>query len=238
MIVLISAAILLFLLRLNSWVVKRKVTRENQLLKWEMKALTAQMDPHFIANLMSAAQHRVLKARPEEAYEMLAEYGALMRKKFNSLQGEYTDLKSEIDLLENYIKVSAKVVEGEFDYHFEFELSKPQKDYLLPTELIQPLVENVFKHAWKEDFFGIKLLTLRCKEIEDKLIVDVVDNCGCYEKDDNELGRYSSYRNIQARLSLLSRIYKQELNLSIFTESGSTTARLVLNCNFVTDEKD
>ena len=238
LIVFIIAGFMLFLLRVNSWVVKRKISRENQLLKWEMKALTAQMDPHFIANLMSAAQHRILKSKPDEAYEMLAEYGALMRKKFNSLQGEYTDLKSEVELLENYIKVSSKVIEGEFDSEFVFNLSKPQKEYLLPTELIQPLVENVFKHAWKGRFTGLKLLTLVFQEVDNKLVVEVVDNGGRYEKGAEDEGRYSSYRNIQARLSLLSRIYKQELNLSIFSDSGKTTARLVLNCNFVGYEKD
>jgi ligand-binding sensor domain-containing protein len=229
---------MLFALRLNSWIVKRKVFRENQLLKWEMKALTAQMDPHFIANLMSVAQHRVLKGKPDEAYEMLAEYGALMRKKFNTLQGEYTDLKSEVELLDNYIKVSAKVLDGAFNYDFIFDLSKPQKEYVLPTELIQPLVENVFKHAWKSEFTGLKTLTIQFKEVNNKLIVDVVDNCGCYESSSADHGRYSSYRNIEARLSLLSRIYKQELKLSIFSESGRTTARLLLNCNFVMHEKD
>lgn len=229
---------MLFVLRLNSWIVKRKVFRENQLLKWEMKALTAQMDPHFIANLMSAAQNRVLKGKPDEAYEMLAEYGALMRKKFNTLQGEYTDLKSEAELLENYIKVSAKVLDGVFEFDFVFELSKPPKEYVLPTELIQPLVENVFKHAWKSEFVGLKLLTIQFTELDNKLIVDVIDNCGCYINNTDEHGRYSSYRNIQSRLSLLSRIYKQDLNLSLFSESDKTTARLVLNCNFVRHEKD
>ncbi len=148
MIVLATVSALIFGLTYLFFERKRK----KQLLKeqlWisQLKALRAQMNPHFLYNILNTVQGLVYSNRKTEASELLGNFSDLMRKSLQSSENAYISLREELDILALYLLLE----KARFDESFEYELAYPNiQSYMhlkIPSMLIQPFVENAINHG-------------------------------------------------------------------------------------------
>lgn len=133
----------LFLL-LRARYLKRREARRRQLTELELRAIRAQLNPHFVFNAMGSIQHLV-QAQPERANHYLAELAELMRRVLYHTRQGRIPLSEELETVRRYVALEALRKEVELhialDDHLEPELIE------VPALLLQPYVENAILHG-------------------------------------------------------------------------------------------
>jgi len=143
---------------------------------WQITALRAQMNPHFLFNAMNSIQQFTLAHDTINANIYLSKFSNLLRKVLHSSQQPLISVEEEVEQLELYLSIEQLRMGVDFTYKIsfvdEFELDAVK----IPGMLIQPFVENSLKHGLSlKD--GEKRLSIIFSIIEDEYLkVQVVDN--------------------------------------------------------------
>ena len=118
-----------------------------------MKALRAQMNPHFIFNSLNSIQKYILKKEHFEASQYLTRFSRLIRLILDHSNQNTILLSSELDLLRLYIEMESLRFDNSFTHTINVDKNINAESYLIPSMLIQPYVENAIWHGLlhKED---------------------------------------------------------------------------------------
>ncbi len=144
------------------------------------KALRAQMNPHFMFNVLNAIQKYINEGNVIEANMYLTKFADLMRDSLNNSDAEVISLENEIEFLENYLNLNKKMrFNGKMEYKINIDEEIEQDIFGVPSMIIQPYVENALEH-------GIKSLKNGVVNIEFTLYDD--NNLLCVIED-NGIGR-------------------------------------------------
>jgi LytS/YehU family sensor histidine kinase len=109
----------------------------------ELKALRAQINPHFLFNALTTIGYLVKEA-PERALDTLLRLTTLLRSVLRA-EGELTTLRREIELIACYLDIERERFEERL--HTSIDVPDSVADTPIPTLLVQPLVENAVKHG-------------------------------------------------------------------------------------------
>ena len=200
-----ALVLLLFVLffRLRLSIVKKRLIVERELKVSEIKAIKAQMNPHFVFNALNSLQDLVMMEDIRSTNIYLTRFAELMRGTLELSGKQFIPLEREIEMLELYLQLEKLRFGDEFQYAFQLNLKKSSSDYLIPTMLLQPYVENAVKHG------------LLHKEKDKQLTIsfaDTQDGFSC-EITDNGVGRNKS-SEINKRRSPKHESFSQEANQS------------------------
>nr|WP_299070968.1 tetratricopeptide repeat protein [uncultured Allomuricauda sp.] len=152
---------------------KAELSKELQTL--EMKALRAQMNPHFLFNSLNSINTMILSDETESASKYLSKFSKLVRLLLENSEQPKVSLKDEIDLLKAYIQLEAIRFNNKMDYTIEVDPEIDQESTFLPSMVLQPFVENAIWHGLlHKNQKG--LLTIEIKESVDNLLCSIIDN--------------------------------------------------------------
>jgi ligand-binding sensor domain-containing protein len=140
----------IFRIRLNQ--LKKEQEKESrtqiEIAKNELKALRAQMNPHFLFNSLNSIQHYILNNKGEEAVFYLNRFARLMRMILNNSEKLTVTLSEEIAALNLYIDLERMRFSNIFDYEIKVDTTTMEADYeQIPTMLLQPYIENAILHG-------------------------------------------------------------------------------------------
>jgi two-component system, LytTR family, sensor kinase len=109
----------------------------------ELKALRAQINPHFLFNALTTVAY-LIEASPKRALDTLMQLTALLRGVLRS-DGDFTTLGREIDLVEHYLEIER----ARFEERLSVTVDVPGmlRSVRVPALIVQPLVENAIKHG-------------------------------------------------------------------------------------------
>ncbi len=124
---------------------RAEIARINILL--QLKALRAQMNPHFIFNCMSAIQECMLTGRLAEANTYLSKLSRLLRMVLVYSDEENITLDKELEILQIYLQLEHLRARGSFDYTVDIDEEIITEDMLVPALLLQPFAENAIWHG-------------------------------------------------------------------------------------------
>ncbi len=126
---------------------QQQLALEKQYRDSELKALKAQMNPHFIFNVLNSIQEFIVLNKKDLASEYLATFAELIRSYlFFSNKGNLT-LEEEIDSLNKYLSLEQLRFTEKFSFSIKIEDAIEPEAIKIPTMLIQPYVENAVKHG-------------------------------------------------------------------------------------------
>ncbi|UTW60952.1 histidine kinase [bacterium SCSIO 12741] len=152
-----------------------KTAREVEVTRLELRALKAQLNPHFIFNSITSAQYYLSKNQPKEAENYLLRFSQLMRKVLNHSEATQVSLKDEISLMQEYISIESERFSGE---PIQFEVNSNRLDLsscmILPA-LFQPYIENAIWHGLRLKQ-GERKITLDLETQDEHLIIKISDN--------------------------------------------------------------
>ncbi|WP_338761622.1 histidine kinase [Bernardetia sp. ABR2-2B] len=134
----------------------------------ELKALRSQMNPHFIFNALNSIQDFIMLSEKENAQHYLGKFAILMRGFLDSSSKSKISLEKELPLIKSYIELEGLRLGEEFSYEINFDsnIDEDELDEIeIPPLLIQPYLENAFKHGLLHKQ-GEKKLTLDFDKIE------------------------------------------------------------------------
>ncbi len=110
----------------------------------ELRALRAQVNPHFLFNSLTTIGY-LIQTAPERAFETLMRLTALLRGVLRRSEGEFATLGEEIELIESYLDIERTRFEDRL--RVTIDAPRETRNHRIPALLIQPLVENAIKHG-------------------------------------------------------------------------------------------
>lgn len=127
----------------------RKYQTELKIENLRMQALQAQMNPHFIFNSLNSIQHFLTINDGDNAVRYLSKFAKLIRTVFNFTKKDEISFDEELEMLNIYLTLEKMRFKDKIDIHINISKSLQflQSELFLPPLLIQPIVENAFKHG-------------------------------------------------------------------------------------------
>ena len=147
---------------------------EQELRKTELKALQAQINPHFLYNTLDSIQWMCEQGKTKDAAEMVRALARLFRISI-SRGRELITIKEELQHAENYLIIQSYRYRSQFSY--TIDASDELMDCLCNKITIQPLIENAIYHGIDRmvDEGEIKI-TVKPAEDDDDILITVSDN--------------------------------------------------------------
>jgi two-component system LytT family sensor kinase len=183
---------------------RREAQLVKQLVEAELRALRAQVNPHFLFNSLNSVA-ALISVEPLAAEEMIVRLAKIFRHVLTHHDRPFSSINEEISFLETYLEIE-KVRFGE-RLQVNFEIQESVAKLLVPTLILQPLVENSIKHGLGPKA-GENLLTIRARQQTDYLELTVEDN-GVGASTPKKLGESGStglgLRNVEERLQTVYR---------------------------------
>jgi two-component system, LytTR family, sensor kinase len=177
-----------------------KTELEIRLANAQLAALRMQLNPHFLFNAMNSISS-LMRSDVEAADTMLEQLSCLLRLSLERGDSQLIPLREELDFIELYLGMQGQRYAGRVtqSMHFDPELY----DALVPSMLLQPIVENAYVHGLSTtDANG--LLAIEGRRDGDELRISVMNTgIGLHPRSSERSGRRGvGLRNIEERLKL------------------------------------
>lgn len=215
---------------------KQKTTFNKQLAEVEMKALRAQMNPHFIFNTLNSVNSYILNNDKLKASQYLNRFSKLIRLILESSENQSIALNKEIEMLDAYMLLE----QNRFKSKFEYKITCDDKITLhrceIPSMIIQPYIENAIWHGlMHNDKEG--LLKINFSKNENGVVCTIDDNgIGRVKakkiKEENELPDQGlGIKITRERLQALNNLYNYNSSIEIkdkYDENGNPEGTKVI----------
>jgi sensor histidine kinase YesM/ligand-binding sensor domain-containing protein len=209
----------IFRIRLNQ--LKREQETESktqiEISKNELKALRAQMNPHFLFNSLNSIQHYIISNKGDEAVFYLNRFAKLMRMILDNSEKTSITLNEEINGLKIYIELEQMRFSNLFDFEINMDENIDADYEQIPSMLLQPYVENAILHGLVPKN-GDGLLQINFFIKDNFLHVTIQDN-GIGRKKSAEIKSHST----KSHASMGMKITKDRLRLLSDVEQISYT---------------
>lgn len=222
------ALIALLILRLWRTTRKEKLNVEKQKIAMELKALRAQMNPHFIFNAINSIQHFILNNDSKAAHLHLSKFSQLIRKVLENSRFESIPLAEEIRMLELYLELESLRFSSKFNYRISVESSIDAENVLISPLIIQPFVENAIWHGLMhlKDKQGEVLIGF--EKINGNLKCTINDN-GIGRKRSMELKKETMHESMglsiaKERLQIVNMLNKAKTNINLIDKTDNDGA--------------
>jgi two-component system LytT family sensor kinase len=121
-----------------------KLVEQNQLLiESRLAALSSQINPHFLFNTLNSVSS-LIRTNPDQARAVVYKLSNILRRLLRK-HDNFSPLRDELDFIEDYLAI--EMVRFGDKLRFEKDISPQTMDLLVPSMLLQPLVENSLRHG-------------------------------------------------------------------------------------------
>lgn len=198
----------------------------------QLRALQAQINPHFIFNAMDMVNWLALSRNCDDIADIVSSIANMMRYSITNADG-MVPIAQEIANIREFVAV----YQLRHDNRLKLETEIEEADIRIPKFTLQPLVENSIRHARTVDGEDLVILVRAWKE-DDKAVIEVHDNGkGCdakllnrhlrYEQTSLEVSSGFGVRNVNERIGLW---FCEDSGLTYYNEPDkSLTGRIVLS---------
>jgi two-component system, LytTR family, sensor kinase len=209
---------------LNNTRIEMKLEEQQRLLlQARMDALQSQINPHFLFNTLNSVSSLV-RFDPDTARVMIVKLSNILRRLLG--RGDnFVHLREEFAFIDDYLDIEV-VRFGRDKLKVVKEQEADSLEAIVPSMILQPLVENSIKHGLSPKVDGGSIY-LRSRIVDSRLVIEVEDDgvgmgAGSGEGDGTGIG----LANVQERLKVL---YGDTASMEMESKGGTgTTVRLVL----------
>jgi len=222
--IVLIAGIVYLLYRMRISRVQQKADLDKLLSQTEMKALHAQMNPHFIFNSLNSIREMILNNETREASKFLGNFAHLIRITLDQSRQSFISLRHTMEYIHRYIEME-KIRNPDFHFSMEVDNELEPDETILPPLLIQPFIENAIWHGMSGEEKKINITVKFLKQGEQLVCMVEDDGIGIDQalrmKNEKYTGHKSvSIANIQKRIELLNQ--KHDLKSSIDIKDKKT----------------
>lgn len=139
----------------------------------QLLMLRYQLNPHFLFNTLNAISTLVLAQANDRANEMLTKLSKFLRYSLDHSPLDRVNLLHELDTSRLYLDIE-KVRFGD-RLRLDFDIARDVESALVPTMLLQPIIENSIKHGISKVESG-GCIAIRARREEENLVIEVVDD--------------------------------------------------------------
>lgn len=230
--VLLSTLIIIYYVNKH----KQKAFLELALIELKRKSLITKMNPHFIFNAINNIKNQLENTQNATFVEnYIVNLSKLMRLTLELTRNENVSINKELDYIHTYMELENSKKEDPIKFITSCDPKIDKERSLIPSMMIQPIIENSIKHAFKKDHPGEKIISLRVVKLEKEreLIFIIEDNGIGISSNSLQDNEYVSYgiQILRERMNLLNKTkrYKKSKyqlvmdDLSIYNKRGTRT---------------
>lgn len=195
--------------------------QDKLLLSARLEALANQINPHFLFNTLTSISS-LIRSQPDMARTLILKLSGLLRRLLRS-QEQFVTLREELDSVDEYLDIE-KARFGP-TLVVDKEISTDSLDVVMPSMLLQPLVENSIKHGLSHRVGGGRI-TIRSRRATAHVVIEVEDDgSGMTDTTVQSAGTDGiGLRNVDERLRV---IYGENYHLQLESTPGrGTCARI------------
>jgi tetratricopeptide (TPR) repeat protein len=210
----------------------KEVSLLHQLSELEVKALRAQINPHFLFNCLNSINRMIVKGENENASLYLKKFSKLVRLILENVETNKVSLHNELALIESYIQLEELRFKGKIGYEISIDEKIERENTYLPPMVLQPFVENAIWHGlMHKEANEPGLIKIAVKEDNDVLLCTIEDNgvgrgrSGELKEKDDTKTKSIGIKITEERLRLLSKKRINDLIRIIDLKDTLDTAR-------------
>jgi two-component system LytT family sensor kinase len=198
--------------------------QEKLLMAARVEALASQINPHFLFNTLTSISS-LIRSQPETARMLIVKLSGLLRRLLRS-QEHFVTLREELEAIDEYLDI--ETVRFGSKLRIEKTIAADTLDIVVPSMLLQPLVENSIKHGLSPKI-GEGHITIRSMRQNGHAVIDVIDDgvgLDATQAEHVKTGAGIGLRNVNERLKV---IYGANYQLQLDSVPGEgTCARIVI----------
>lgn len=185
----------------------------------EMKALRAQMNPHFIFNSLNSINKYILKSDHITASRYLTRFAKLIRLILDNSDSKEVALSDELEALNLYIEMESMRFTNKFSYSIVVDENVSTDTLQVPPLIIQPYVENAIWHGLLHKVSDGKLL-ISVKKTNENMLQCIIEDNGVGRNKAMELKSKSANSNKSLGMKLI------EERINILNQNTSLNGRI------------
>ena len=191
--------------------------QEHLLLAAKIEALKSQINPHFLFNTLTSISS-LIRSDPDTARMLIIKLSALLRRLLRSHQ-HFVSLREELESIDEYLAI--EVVRFGPKLAVRKEIASDTMDVIVPSMILQPLVENSIKHGLSRKL-GAGTITIRSRRDGARVIIEVDDDGTGFVLDrlNQPMSSGIGLANVRERLRV---IYGATYQLRLDSEPGKGT---------------
>jgi len=213
-------------------------TQRQATLAAELRALQAQINPHFLFNSLNTIA-MFCRTKPTEARHLVLTFGDFFRRSLQSPE-DFITVQEELEHVDCYLQLE-KARFGE-ELELDYDVSPKARNLYIPPLTIQPLAENAIRHG-KGDKGRCLHVTTRAWIYNDRLCVEVTDDGTGFEESvlhqinksgpsqQQGIGLFNVHRRLKA-------FYGQDFRFDVSSSHGGTSIGFTLPVELCTPEHD
>ena len=194
--------------------------QERLLLEARLDALQRQINPHFLFNTLNSIASLV-RSKPELAREMTVKLANILRALLKD-HDTFVPFSDELSFTDDYLDIEV-VRFGADKLRVEKDIDPRTLDVMVPSILLQPLIENSIKHGLEPRIHG-GTVTLRSRLQGDRVSIEVADDgVGITARPETSLSRGGNgigMQNVRERLEVL---YGRQARFTVVSNPGRGT---------------
>lgn len=206
----------------QSLAVKQKeiATINQQLAEAQLSALQTQMNPHFIFNSLNSIKRMILDNQQQQASRYLSRFAQMIRLTVNQSKEIFATLQENTAYLEDYLEMEKLRFDNSFTFRIIVDECIDKEESLVPTLMIQPLVENAIWHGLMPKQ-GEKKLFIQFSKQQDAITCTIEDNgIGIKQSEESKKFKKPLYQsvgleNLRNRIKIMNEKYNTGCSLAI-----------------------
>ncbi|MGB8454959.1 MAG: sensor histidine kinase [Anaerocolumna sp.] len=156
--------------------IQEEYTAKMQVMTAREKALMSCINPHFLYNTLNTISAMALVEGADSTIEMISALSSMFRYS-SDVSRQNVTLRNELSNISDYLYIQSIRYQNAFTYHVDIE--ETLYDYQVPKLILQPLIENAFKHGFKNQMTereGDRKIHVTAKKIQEDLVITIQDN--------------------------------------------------------------
>ena len=195
--------------------------QEKLLLAAKIESLKSQINPHFLFNTLTSISS-LIRSQPETARTLITKLSGLLRRLLRSHE-HFVTLREELESIDEYLDI--EVVRFGPKLRVRKDISPDTLAVIVPSMILQPLVENSIKHGLSRKM-GVGSILIRSWREHGRVVIEVNDDGMGFtmERLDQPMSGGIGLANVRERLQV---IYGAPYQLKLASEPGQgTSARI------------
>lgn len=199
---------------------------DKKLTEIELKAIRAQINPHFIFNCLNSIQLFVMQKDYEYAQKYLSDFSYLIRKTLDFSRRNFISLADEIMYLNTYLGLEKMRFENKMEYEIIVDPNIATAETEVPAMLLQPYVENAVKHGMINPREPIGKLSIRFNLTGADILECIIEDNGIGIARSKELRTLPKHHQSSGmeisfnRAELLNKMYNTGIYIEIIDKSA------------------
>ena len=217
----VLAAVLAVAMPIKIWnsarIEHRLQEQEKLLLAAKIEALKSQINPHFLFNTLASISS-LIRSQPETARTLIIKLSGLLRRLIRSHQ-HFVTLREELEAIDEYLAI--EVVRFGPKLRVHKEIGDDTMELIVPSMLLQPLVENSIKHGLSRKI-GPGSIVIRTWREKSRGVIEIEDDGTGFLLDrlNETMSSGIGLANVRERLRV---IYGATSQLTLTSEPGVGT---------------